>query len=160
VYCSMRLGVPFIAPRQQGAVEAPFGRPLLPAIRGRTGLSDVHQTVNSTRTGHDKESPDWLVSASMGIRLSGARHRTVRCACRPLASVDMATSHCTTGTPDCLVPRVDHPVNYNRRSQKNQRAASLAGPCTGLSGEWHRTIRRYVVQHFPCFFLCLILDLT
>jgi hypothetical protein len=26
VYCSMRLGVPFIAPRQLGAVGAPFGR--------------------------------------------------------------------------------------------------------------------------------------
>jgi hypothetical protein len=26
VYCSMRLGVPFIALRQLGSVEAPFGR--------------------------------------------------------------------------------------------------------------------------------------
>jgi hypothetical protein len=27
VYCSMRLGVPFIAPRELGAVGVPFGRP-------------------------------------------------------------------------------------------------------------------------------------
>jgi hypothetical protein len=29
VYCSMRLGVPFIAPRQLGAVEAPFRKPIV-----------------------------------------------------------------------------------------------------------------------------------
>jgi hypothetical protein len=39
VYCSMRLGVPFIAPRQLGAVGALFGRPLLPSIHGRTRQS-------------------------------------------------------------------------------------------------------------------------
>jgi hypothetical protein len=39
VFCSMRLGVPFIAPRQLGAVWAPFGRNWLPSVRGRTGQS-------------------------------------------------------------------------------------------------------------------------
>jgi hypothetical protein len=35
----MRLGVPFIAPRELGAVGVPFGRPWLPSVRGRTGQS-------------------------------------------------------------------------------------------------------------------------
>jgi hypothetical protein len=38
-YSSMRLGVPFIAPRQLGAVEDKHGRPSLPSIEWRTGQS-------------------------------------------------------------------------------------------------------------------------
>jgi hypothetical protein len=34
---SMRLGVPFIAPRQLGAVEDKLGRPSLPSVECRTG---------------------------------------------------------------------------------------------------------------------------
>jgi hypothetical protein len=37
VFCSMRLGAPFIAPRQLGAVGSPFGRQFLPSIYWRTG---------------------------------------------------------------------------------------------------------------------------
>jgi hypothetical protein len=47
VYCSMHLGVAFIAPRQLGTVGAPFGRQFLPYVRRCTGLSGVHWTVNS-----------------------------------------------------------------------------------------------------------------
>jgi hypothetical protein len=37
VYCFMRLGVPFIALRQLGAVGAPFGGNSCPSAHGRTG---------------------------------------------------------------------------------------------------------------------------
>jgi hypothetical protein len=37
VYCYMRLGVPFIAPRELGAVGALFGRLWLPSVREHTG---------------------------------------------------------------------------------------------------------------------------
>jgi hypothetical protein len=43
----MRLGAPFIAPRDLGAVRAPFGRLWLPSVRGCTGLSGAHRKVNS-----------------------------------------------------------------------------------------------------------------
>jgi hypothetical protein len=36
---SMRLGVPFIAPRQLGAVGGKLGRPSLPSVEWRTGQS-------------------------------------------------------------------------------------------------------------------------
>jgi hypothetical protein len=39
VYSSMRLGVPFIAPRQLGAVESNPGRQFLPSVDWRTGQS-------------------------------------------------------------------------------------------------------------------------
>jgi hypothetical protein len=39
VYSSMRLGVPFIAPRQLGAVECIPGRQFLPSVAWRTGQS-------------------------------------------------------------------------------------------------------------------------
>jgi hypothetical protein len=39
VYSSMRLGVPFIAPRQLGAVESILGRQFLPSVAWRTGQS-------------------------------------------------------------------------------------------------------------------------
>jgi hypothetical protein len=45
----MRLGVPFIAPRDLGAAGAPFGRPWLPSARGCIGQSGAHRTVNSMR---------------------------------------------------------------------------------------------------------------
>jgi hypothetical protein len=47
VLCSMCLGVPFIAPRQLGAIWVPFGRLWLTSVHGRTGQSVHHGTVNS-----------------------------------------------------------------------------------------------------------------
>jgi hypothetical protein len=41
VFSSMRLGVPFIAPRQLGAVESNPGRQFLPSVGWRTGQSSV-----------------------------------------------------------------------------------------------------------------------
>jgi hypothetical protein len=41
VYCSMRLGVPFIAPRQLGAVGDQLERQILPSIEWCTGQSSA-----------------------------------------------------------------------------------------------------------------------
>jgi hypothetical protein len=49
VFCSMRLGVPFIAPRQLGAVGAPFGRQFLPSVGWCTGQSGAPPDMNSAR---------------------------------------------------------------------------------------------------------------
>jgi hypothetical protein len=49
VYSSMRLEVPFIAPRQLGAVENTSGRLSLPSVVGRTGQSGAHRTLSGAR---------------------------------------------------------------------------------------------------------------
>jgi hypothetical protein len=45
----MRLGVPFIAPRQLGAVESNLGRLILPSVDWRTGQSGAHRTLSGAR---------------------------------------------------------------------------------------------------------------
>jgi hypothetical protein len=47
-YCSMHLGVPFIAPRQLGAVGDQFGRQILPSVEWCTRQSGAPPDMNST----------------------------------------------------------------------------------------------------------------
>jgi hypothetical protein len=49
VFCSMRLGVPFIAPRQLGVVGSPFDRQFLPFVGWCTGQSGAPPDMNSAR---------------------------------------------------------------------------------------------------------------
>jgi hypothetical protein len=50
---SMRLGIPFIAPRQLGAVGSQQGRQFLPSIGWRTGQSDAPPDIHCRRSGAD-----------------------------------------------------------------------------------------------------------
>ena len=45
----MRLGVPFIAPKQLGAVENNLGRLILSSVDWRTGQSGAHRTLSGAR---------------------------------------------------------------------------------------------------------------
>jgi hypothetical protein len=139
----MRLGVPFIAPRQLGAVENKSGRPSLPSVVGCTGQSGVHRTVSGARfpsligeadrwrTGHVRCIPDspvppssrWLGHVSRADRAADRwpgrplAHRTVRC------------------TPDS-------PVNFSRTLSANSREWLLHAKSawrTGQSGAPDRT---------------------
>jgi hypothetical protein len=58
---SMRLGVPFIAPRKLGAVEDKLGRPSLPSIEWRTGQSDVPPDRSCRRFGVRSPSKNWHI---------------------------------------------------------------------------------------------------
>jgi hypothetical protein len=80
---SMCLGVPFIAPRQLGAVGTQQGRQFLPSIGWRTGQSGAPPDSHCSMSGADLlpflaqptvGSSGWLTHRT----LSGA-HRTVRC---------------------------------------------------------------------------------
>jgi hypothetical protein len=74
---SMRLGVPFIAPRKLGAVEDKLGRPSLPSIEWRTGQSDVPPDRSCRRFG--VRSPSKIgISDRCSSGLIGAPD-TVRC---------------------------------------------------------------------------------
>jgi hypothetical protein len=74
---SMRLGVPFIAPRQLGAVGGQLGRPNLPSIGWRTGQSGAPPDRSSRRSGARSPSK-FGISDRCSSALTGARD-TVRC---------------------------------------------------------------------------------
>jgi hypothetical protein len=107
----MRLGVPFIALRDLGAIGAPFGRLWLPSVRGCIGLSDAHRTVNSATTKNPLIGYFMLLGAPDcpvgGTRPSGAPFN-----CWP--EPDVSTSRWLPGTPDYLAHRADGLVNYSR----------------------------------------------
>jgi hypothetical protein len=50
---SMRLGVPFIAPRQLGAVGGILGRQFLPSVVWRTGQSGAPPDIHCSLSGAD-----------------------------------------------------------------------------------------------------------
>jgi hypothetical protein len=129
---SMRLGVPFIAPRQLGAVGTQQGRQFLPSVGWRTGQSGAPPDNHCSMSGVDLlpfqaqptvGSLGWLAHRT----LSGA-HRTVRCP-QPTVGVGHASR------PDCAADRCaggrwltgqsgappDSPVNYSRTPPTNSR---------------------------------------
>ena len=59
----MRLGVPFIAPRQLGAVESIPGRQILPSVAWRTGQSGAHRTVRCGFLSFPGEADRWRLGA-------------------------------------------------------------------------------------------------
>jgi hypothetical protein len=99
----MRLGVPFIAPRQLGVVESNLGRLILPSVDWSTGQSGAHRTC---------PVPDffpYVAQSTVGsLRAVGApnmsgAHRTVR---YPLLAVGSATSPAQIARP--TVGPADH----------------------------------------------------
>jgi hypothetical protein len=62
----MRIGVPFIAPRDIGAVGSPFERPWLPSVRGCTGQSGAHRIVNSVQA-HNRAIGYFLLLGGTGL---------------------------------------------------------------------------------------------
>jgi hypothetical protein len=80
---SMRLGVPFIAPRQLGAIGGQQGRPKLPSVGWCTGQSGVPPDSHCRRSGADL----FPFLAQMTVAtLRQLAHQTLSGApCRPLA---------------------------------------------------------------------------
>jgi hypothetical protein len=91
---SMRLGVPFIAPRQLGAVGGIPGRQFLCSVGWRTGQSGAPPDIHCSVSGADclpKLAQPTVEDLELlaHLTLSGA-HRTVRC---PHQTVGSATRH-------------------------------------------------------------------
>jgi hypothetical protein len=154
----MRLGVPFIAPRQLGAVESKSGRPFLPSVFGCTGQSGAHRTLSGAhrtlsgarflslngaadrcrsgsrwRTGHVRCTPDSPVPPSdhWPGHVSRADSAADRWLHRPLAH---RTVRCTP----------DSPVNYSRTPSANSRERPLHAESVWRTGHCpvhHRTVR-------------------
>jgi hypothetical protein len=87
----MRLGVPFIAPRQLGSVGGQLGRPYLPSIGWCTGQSgaplDSHCICLVRDLLPNQEHP------TVGPR-SQLAHRTVRCAQATVAAGHVSPVDC------------------------------------------------------------------
>jgi hypothetical protein len=109
VYSSMRLGVPFIPPRQLGAVESNPGRQFLPSVGWRTGQSGVPPDRHCSLSGADYfpnlAQPTIEDFEPLAHRTLSGAHRKVRC---PHQTVGSATRHArimrpTVGSPDSPV---------------------------------------------------------
>jgi hypothetical protein len=122
---SMRLGVPFIAPRQLGAVGDQHGRPSLPSVEWCTGQSGAPPDSHCRQSGADLLP--FLAQATVAApgqlehqTLFGA-HRIVRCPLPTVGTghaspVDCAADRCDGDR--CLTRQSDappdSPVNYSR----------------------------------------------
>jgi hypothetical protein len=146
----MRLGAPFIAQKQLGAVESKSGRPILPSVVGCTGQSGAHRTLSGARF------PS-LSSAADRCRF-GSRWRTEHVRCTPdspvtpsdrwlghVSRVDRAADR-WPGRP--LAHRTvrctpDSPVNYSRTPSVNSRERLLHAESAWRTGHCpvhHRTL--------------------
>jgi hypothetical protein len=116
-FSSMRLGVPFIAPRQLGAIGGRLGRPNLPSVGWCTGQSGAPPDSHCSCLVRDLLP--FLAHPTVGPR-DRLAHRTVRC-----AQLTVAAGH---GSPaDCAADRCasdhwptgqygappDSPMNYS-----------------------------------------------
>jgi malate/lactate dehydrogenase len=130
VYSSMRLGVPFIAPRQLGAVESNPGRQFLPSVAWRTGQSGVPPDRHCSVSGADcfpkLAQPTVEDLEPLAHRTLSGAHRTVRCSHQTVGS---AMRHArivrsTVGAADRWLTGQssappDSPVNFSRTPPMN-----------------------------------------
>jgi hypothetical protein len=146
---SIRLGVPFIAPRQLGAVGGKLGSPSLPSFEWRTGQSgappDTNCSLSGARLPSKSGTHDSCSSGHVGAP------DTVRC---PLPSVGAATrrpqiSWPAVGAGDRWLTGqsgapLDSPVNFSRtplilflRATSSSRMTHRTVRCTtGRSGDF------------------------
>jgi hypothetical protein len=112
-YSSMCLGVPFIAPRQLGAVGDQQGRLRLPSVGWRTGLSGAPLDSHYRQSSADLLP---ILAQTTVVDSWQLAHQTVQC---PLPTV--GAGH--TSPMDCAVDRwltrqsgapPDSPVNFSR----------------------------------------------
>jgi hypothetical protein len=142
----MRLGVPFIAPRQLGAVESNLGRLILPSVDWRTGQSGAHRTLSGARFPSLNSEAD---RCRFGSRWCTGHVRCTPDSPVPLQAVGSATCPARIARPTVGSP--DSPVNYSRTSPVNSRERPLRSiqpgapdtvRCTtGHCPVHHRTVR-------------------
>jgi hypothetical protein len=166
VYSSMRLGVPFIAPRQLGAVESNLGRLSLPSVGWCIGQSGApSDTVRCWFLSYSSATDRWRFGAvgapdspvPPSDRWLGHASRA-DCAAdhwlgRPLAH---RTVRCTTGQSGDLYP-------YAAVETREQAVYQTPAWRTGHCPVHHRTVRcTQTEQSLGCssqvFSICLFYD--
>jgi hypothetical protein len=140
VYSSMCLGVPFIAPRQLGAVADQLGRPILPYIEWRTGHSGVPPD-RSYRLSGVRSLSKFGISDRCSSGLIGAPD-TVRCTSWPLELPRVARRFCGRPLALAIVGSLDSSVHHQtvrwilvvRRISFSREQRVHRGWLTGQSG--------------------------
>jgi hypothetical protein len=142
----MRLGVPFIAPRQLGAIGGILGRLILPSVGWHTGQSGAPPDSPCSCLVRDLlpflARPTVADLWQLAHRTLSGAHRTVRC---PLPTVGAPTHRAriarpTVGAVDCWLTGQsgappDSPVNFSRTPFNVSRERRLRrGRLTGQSG--------------------------
>jgi hypothetical protein len=124
---SMRLGVPFIAPRQLGAVGGILGRPKLPSVGWRTGQS-----------GAPPDSPVHHRTTTVHVRCAISFHSWRS---RPLQlRAGWRTGHCPVHTGQSGAP--SRPLaGATRRARIAQPTVALVAVGSPDSPVHHRTVR-------------------
>jgi hypothetical protein len=135
-YSSMRLGVPFIAPRQLGVVGGKQGRPKFPSVGWCTGQSGAPPDSHCSMSGVDLlpnlkqptvATPGWFGAPD-----------TVRCTQPTVGAghaspADCAVDRCAGGR--CLTGQSGAPpdslVNYSRTPPKSPESGQFAGGWPG-----------------------------
>jgi hypothetical protein len=129
----MRLGVPFIAPRQLGAIGDNLGRIILPSVRWHTGQSGAPPDSHCRRS--DADLLPFLAQTTVAPRRRLA-HRTqsgspfrllVQAKCRPPILLP-TVAQSTVGSPDSPVNFSRTPLNYSQERRLRR------GRLTGQSG--------------------------
>jgi hypothetical protein len=120
VLCSMRLGVPFIAPRQLGAVGDQHGKQLLPSVEWRTGQSgappDRHCSYPVCDLFPFLAKPTVGSSDLLAHQTQSGAHRTVQC------------NHPTVGFATCRRLIAQATVGHERRWLTGQSSAPPYSP--------------------------------
>jgi hypothetical protein len=116
-YSSMRLGVPFIAPRQLGVVGGQLGRPNLPSVGWCTGQSGAPPDNPCSCPVRDRlpnqAHPTVATPGPLAHRTLSGAHRTVRCPHRPLELPRVARRMCGRPLALATVGSPDSPVNFS-----------------------------------------------
>jgi hypothetical protein len=159
----MRLGVPFIAPRQLGAVGGQQGRPKLPSVGWCTGQSGAPPDSHCSMSGADLLPNLAQMTIAAPWQLA---HRTLSGApCRPLAR---ATRRPRIARPTVALAAVgspDSPVNYSRTPPNFPKSGLFTGGWPGApdSPVCQASCNLAVPSQVFCisflFFFCLFLAL-
>jgi hypothetical protein len=155
---SMRLGVPFIAPRQLGAVGGILGRLILPSIGWRTGQSGVPPDNHCSCPVRDilpfPAQPTVATSGWLAHRTLSGAHRTVRCPQPTVGAGHASPADCATDrssggrwlTGQSGAPP-DSPVNYSRTPIKFPESGLFAGVHSGTPDTVRCTTGHCPVHH-------------
>jgi hypothetical protein len=141
-YSSMRLGVPFIAPRQLGAVGSQQGRLILPSVGWRTGQAGAPPDNHCSCSVRDflpfLAQPTVATLGWLAHQTLSGTHRTVRCPQPTVGSghaspADCAADRCTVGlwlTGQSGAPP-DSPVNFSHTPPSSPESGQFAGSQRG-----------------------------